>query len=56
LSTLWVTIATVSVRVALGTLLGSRVLYRIPDVRFHRVLGAVVAGLGTAMVVRAVRA
>lgn len=55
LSTLRVAIATATVGVALGTLLGSRVLYRIPDVWFHRVLGALLAGLGTAMVVRGVR-
>src|SRR5688500_12037580 len=52
--TLWITIATATVGVVLGTLLGSRVLSRIPDVWFHRVLGAVVAALGSAMVVRAV--
>jgi uncharacterized membrane protein YfcA len=55
LSTLWVPIATATVGVVLGTLLGSRVLSRIPDVWFHRVLAAVLAGLGTAMVIRAVR-
>lgn len=55
MSTLWVTMATATVGVALGTLLGSRVLYRIPDVWFHRVLAAVLAGLGTAMVIRVVR-
>ena len=54
MSTLWITIATATVGVVLGTLLGSRVLSRIPDVWFHRVLGAVLAALGTAMVVRAV--
>ena len=54
MSTLWVTIVTATVGVAVGTLLGSRVLSRIPDVWFHRVLGAVLAGLGGAMVVRAV--
>ena len=55
MSTPWVTIVMATVGVALGTLLGSRVLSRIPDVWFHRVLGAVLAGLGGAMVVRAVR-
>src|SRR5687767_5563226 len=54
MSTLWITIATATVGVVLGTLLGSRVLSRIPDVWFHRVLGAVLAALGSAMVVRAV--
>jgi uncharacterized membrane protein YfcA len=54
MSTLWVTIATATVGVVLGTLLGSRVLSRIPDVWFHRVLAAVLAALGMAMVVRGV--
>ncbi len=54
MSTLWVTIAMATGGVALGTLLGSRVLSRIPDVWFHRVLATVLAGLGTAMVIRGV--
>jgi uncharacterized protein len=54
MSTMWVAIATATVGVVLGTLLGSRVLSRIPEVWFHRVLAAVLAGLGTAMIVRGV--
>jgi uncharacterized protein len=50
--TMWVAIALATVGVVLGTLVGSRVLARIPDVWFHRVLAIVLAGLGTAMVVR----
>ena len=47
----WVAVATVGV--AIGTVLGSRVLARIPEVWFRRVLAAVLALLGGAMVVRA---
>ena len=48
----WVALATVGV--ILGTVLGSRVLVRIPDVWFHRVLAVVLALLGATMLVRAV--
>jgi uncharacterized membrane protein YfcA len=41
--------------VVLGTVMGSRVLSRIPDVWFHRVLAVVLAALGVAMVARAIR-
>jgi uncharacterized membrane protein YfcA len=50
--TVWVAIAIATIGVVVGTLVGSRVLARIPDVWFHRVLAIVLAGLGTAMVVR----
>jgi hypothetical protein len=49
----WVALATVGV--AIGTVLGSRVLVRIPDVWFRRVLAVVLALLGGAMLVRASR-
>lgn len=47
----WVALATVGV--AIGTVLGSRVLARIPDVWFRRVLAVVLALLGGTMLVRA---
>ena len=46
----WVVIGTVGV--AAGTVLGNRVMSRIPDVWFQRVLAAVLAVLGAAMLVR----
>jgi uncharacterized membrane protein YfcA len=49
---MWIAIAIATVGVVLGTLLGSRVLTRIPDIWFHRVLALVLAGLGTAMLAR----
>ncbi|MCA1584508.1 MAG: sulfite exporter TauE/SafE family protein [Acidobacteria bacterium] len=52
MSTMGVAIAIATVGVVIGTLLGSRVLSRIPDIWFHRVLAVVLAGLGTAMMVR----
>jgi uncharacterized membrane protein YfcA len=50
--TVWVAIAIATAGVVLGTLAGSRALARIPDLWFRRVLAAVLAGLGAAMVVR----
>jgi uncharacterized membrane protein YfcA len=50
--TVWVAIAIATGGVVLGTLAGSRALARIPDLWFRRVLAAVLAGLGAAMVVR----
>ena len=47
----WVALATVGV--TSGTVLGSRVLVRIPDVWFRRVLAVVLALLGGTMLVRA---
>ena len=44
--------ASISVCVTLGTLLGSRVLARIPEIWFHRVLAAVLATLGISMLAR----
>jgi uncharacterized membrane protein YfcA len=46
----WVALATVGVTI--GTVLGSRVLRRIPEVWFHRVLALVLAVLGGAMLIR----
>jgi len=48
----WILIATIGV--TLGTVLGSRVLAKIPEIWFHRVLAGVLAILGSAMVIRAV--
>jgi uncharacterized membrane protein YfcA len=48
---MWVASAIATAGVVLGTLLGSRVLSRIPDVWFHRVLVVVLTGPGTSMVV-----
>jgi uncharacterized membrane protein YfcA len=50
----WIVVATLGV--AAGTVLGSRVLARIPETWFHRVLAIVLALLGTAMLWRAFRA
>jgi uncharacterized membrane protein YfcA len=52
LTTMWTAILIATAGVVIGTLVGSRVLARIPDVWFHRVLAIVLAGLGFAMVVR----
>lgn len=46
----WISMATVGVSV--GTVLGSRVLTRIPDIWFRRVLALVLAALGSVMLVR----
>ena len=51
---LWPWVAPATVGVTLGTVLGSRVLVRIPDVWFRRVLAVVLALLGGTMLVRAV--
>ncbi len=48
----WILIATIGV--TLGTVLGSRVLAKIPEIWFHRVLAAVLAILGSAMVFRGI--
>jgi uncharacterized protein len=50
---LWPWVALATVGVTLGTVLGSRVLVRIPDVWFRRVLAVVLAVLGATMLVRA---
>jgi uncharacterized protein len=49
----WVALATVGVCV--GTVLGSRTLARIPEVWFGRILAAVLAALGAAMIIRGVQ-
>lgn len=50
----WITLATIGVLI--GTLLGSRVLRRIPEVWFRRVLALVLAILGVTMLMRGQRA
>ena len=47
----WIALAALGVTV--GTVLGSRVLARIPEARFHRVLALALALLGGAMMWRA---
>ena len=49
----WVALATIGVTI--DTVLGSRVLLRIPEVWFRRVLALVLAVLGGAMLVRGLR-
>jgi uncharacterized membrane protein YfcA len=49
---LWILIATIGVTV--GTVLGSRVLARIPEIWFRRTLAAVLAMLGIAMMTRGI--
>jgi uncharacterized membrane protein YfcA len=49
---MWLPILIATIGVTLGTLLGSRVLARIPEIWFHRVLAAVLAALGISMLVR----
>src|SRR5688572_8470367 len=50
---LWIALATIGVTT--GTVLGSRVLGRIPEVWFRRVLALVLALLGGAMMIRGIR-
>ena len=52
MATVWGTIAIATAGVVLGTLAGSRVLARIPDRWFHRLLALVLAALGAAMGIR----
>jgi uncharacterized protein len=52
---IWRGIALASIGVVIGTVLGSRVLGRIPEVWFRRVLAVVLAVLGIAMLARALR-
>ena len=52
LSALWLSILVAIAGVVLGTVLGSRLLARIPDIWFHRVLAVVLAALGITMVAR----
>jgi uncharacterized membrane protein YfcA len=44
-----------TVGVTIGTALGSRVLVRIPEVWFRRVLAVILAILGAAMLVRGIQ-
>jgi uncharacterized membrane protein YfcA len=50
---LWRTILLATVAVIAGTVLGSRVLKRVPEVWFRRVLALILAVLGTVMLMRA---
>jgi uncharacterized membrane protein YfcA len=52
LSARWLSILVAIAGVVLGTVLGSRLLARIPDIWFHRVLAVVLAALGITMVAR----
>ena len=52
LSSMWMPILIATVGVTIGSLVGSRVLARIPEIWFHRVLAAVLAGLGASMLAR----
>jgi uncharacterized membrane protein YfcA len=52
LASLWPVLLVACVGVTAGTLFGSGILARIPEVWFHRVLATVLAALGTAMLWR----
>jgi uncharacterized membrane protein YfcA len=52
---IWPWVALAVVGVTIGTLLGSRVLVRIPEVWFRRLLALILAVLGGAMLVRAMQ-
>lgn len=52
---IWPWVAWATIGVTIGTVLGSRVLTRIPEVWFRRVLAVVLALLGGAMLVRAMQ-
>jgi uncharacterized membrane protein YfcA len=54
ISAMWFSILLAAVGVTSGTLLGSRLLARIPEIWFRRVLAAVLATLGAAMLIRGV--
>lgn len=51
----WPGIAIASAAVVIGTLAGRRVLTRIPEAQFHRVVAVVLAVLGAAMIVSGLR-
>ena len=51
---MWPVIALATAGVCAGTVLGSRTLHRIPEVWFRRVLAAILALLGGAMLIRGV--
>jgi hypothetical protein len=54
MAAIWLWIALATIGVTMGTVIGSRVLERIPEVWFRRVLALVLALLGLAMVIRAI--
>jgi uncharacterized protein len=54
LAALWPWMALATVGVMIGTVVGNRVLKRIPDVWFRRVLAVILAILGSAMLARGV--
>ena len=49
----WYPVLVASIGVVIGTLIGRRVLTRIPDQQFHRIVAVVLAVLGTAMILSA---
>ncbi|HUF23229.1 MAG TPA: sulfite exporter TauE/SafE family protein [Vicinamibacterales bacterium] len=51
----WPMMAIATAGVVIGTLAGRRVLSRIPDAHFHRIVAVVLAVLGTAMLVSGLR-
>ena len=53
---IWKWVAVASVGVCVGTVFGSRILARIPEVWFHRLLASVLAVLGAVMMFRGVQA
>jgi uncharacterized membrane protein YfcA len=55
IKTIWSWVALATIGVTIGTVLGSRVLRRIPEVWFRRVLALVLAVLGGVMLVRGLR-
>jgi hypothetical protein len=54
MSALWLPIVLAAIGVTIGTVVGNRVLGRIPDIWFHRVLAIVLAALGITMVMRGI--
>jgi uncharacterized protein len=54
LAPLWPWMALATVGVMIGTVVGNRVLIRIPDVWFRRVLAVILAMLGSAMLARGI--
>jgi uncharacterized protein len=54
MSALWPAIVLAAVGVTVGTVAGNRILGRIPDIWFHRVLALVLALLGATMVMRGI--
>lgn len=53
IAAMWTSVALATVGAVIGTILGSRVLRRIPEVWFRRVLAVVLAALGLVMLGRA---